>query len=109
MIQEITNNRIALAALCRRYRVHRLRLFGSAATGAFVHESSDLDFVVEFADTHNADYVDRYLDFADALEQLFHRRADIVTERSIRNRYFREEVERTARVVYEERTQEASA
>jgi predicted nucleotidyltransferase len=51
MIRDVEQQRRALADLCRRYRVRRLRLFGSAATGAFAPETSDLDFVAEFADT----------------------------------------------------------
>lgn len=96
MIGEIERHRGAVSALCRQYRVRKLRLFGSAATGVFAPATSDLDFVAEFAGTHSADYPDRYLDFAEALERLFNRRVDLLTERAIRNPYFRTEVERTA-------------
>ena len=102
MIPEISQQQANLAALCRRFRVRRLQLFGSAATGAFVPATSDLDFIVEFANTQTADYADRYFDFAEALEKLFDRRVDVLTKRSIRNPYFRAEVERTARVIYED-------
>lgn len=102
MIPEIGQQQVNLAALCKRYRVRQLQLFGSAATGTFVPATSDLDFIAEFRDTQAADYADRYLDFAEALEELFHRRVDVLTKRAIRNRYFRLEVERTARVVYED-------
>lgn len=37
-----------LTRLCQRYGVRRLDLFGSAATGRFRADDSDLDFVVEF-------------------------------------------------------------
>ena len=100
MIREIEQNRSAIETLCRRYRVRRLELFGSAATGTFVPATSDLDFVAEFADTQSADYADRYMDFAEALETLFRRPIDLLTPRSIRNPYFRAEVERTARLIH---------
>jgi uncharacterized protein len=106
MIGEIEQQRSTLAALCRQYRVRKLRLFGSAATGAFVPATSDLDFVAEFANTQSRDYPDRYLDFAEALEKLFNRRVDVITERAIRNPYFRAEVERTAQVIYESHVDE---
>ena len=109
MIGEIEQQRSAMAALCRQYRVRKLRLFGSAATGAFVPATSDLDFVAEFANTQSRDYPDRYLDFAEALEKLFNRRVDVITERAIRNPYFRAEVERTAQVIYETHTEETPA
>ncbi len=59
MIREVEQKRSALAELCRRYRVGQLQLFGSAATGTFALDTSDLDFVAEFADTQAADYADR--------------------------------------------------
>jgi predicted nucleotidyltransferase len=39
-----------IVELCRQFHVKRLEIFGSAATGAFRPESSDLDFVVDFGD-----------------------------------------------------------
>jgi uncharacterized protein len=109
MIGEVEQQRSAVAALCRQYRVRKLRLFGSAATGAFVPATSDLDFVAEFANTQSFDYPDRYLDFAEALERLFNRRVDLLTERAVRNPYFRTEVERTAQVIYETHAEETPA
>jgi len=109
MIPEINQQQANLATLCLRYRVRRLQLFGSAATGAFAPATSDLDFIAEFADTQAADYADRYLDFAEALEKLFNRRVDVLTKRAIRNKYFRAEVERTAQVIYEDANQKTVA
>jgi predicted nucleotidyltransferase len=106
MIPEIDQQQENLVRLCLRYRVRRLRLFGSAATGGFMPATSDLDYIAEFADTQAADYADRYLDFAEALEKLFNRRMDVLTKRAIQNKYFRSEVERTARVIYEDANQE---
>ena len=109
MIPEINQQQANLVALCLRYRVRQLQLFGSAATGAFVPATSDLDFIAEFADTQAADYADRYLDFAEALEKLFNRRVDVLTKRAIRNKYFRAEVESTAQVIYEDANQKTVA
>jgi uncharacterized protein len=105
MIPEINQKQASLATLCSHYRVRQLQLFGSAATGAFVPATSDLDFIAEFADTQAADYADRYLDFAEVLEKLFTRPVDLLTKRAIRNKYFRAEVERTAQVIYEDTNQ----
>lgn len=109
MIREVEQQRLALAELCRHYRVRQLRLFGSAATGAFAPATSNLDFVAEFADTQAADYADRYFDFAETLEHLFNRPVDVLTKRAIRNPYFRAEVERTAQVLYEDPAQKTLA
>jgi predicted nucleotidyltransferase len=96
----VANHLDEIRVLCRKYGVLRLDLFGSAVKGTFNPESSDLDFVASFADRKNLDYADRYLDFADALEALFERRVDLVTEQGIKNPYFREEIEETRRRVY---------
>ena len=93
----------ALADLCRQHGVARLRLFGSAATERFDPDASDLDFVVAFAD-RSPGYADRYLDFAEALEQLFGRDVDLVTEHSVQNPYFRRSVASTQQLVYERRS-----
>jgi len=109
LIELIETKRGELAELCRRYGVERLYLFGSAATGRFVPASSDLDFVVEMADRQpTGSYADRYFGFADELERLFGRPVDLITEQSIRNPYFRREVEATRQLVYGQPRKEAA-
>ena len=101
LIDLIEAKRGELAGLCRRYGVERLYLFGSAATGRFVEASSDLDFVVEMADRQpTGSYADRYFGLAEELERLFGRHVDLITEESVRNPYFRREVEATRQLVY---------
>ena len=109
VIALIEQNRDALARLCRQYRVERLELFGSAAKGSFQPGSSDVDFLVTFADARPGTYADRYLGLLLALEQLFEREIDLVTERSIRNPYFRRAVEATRQLVYDGRDEEVAA
>ncbi len=109
MIDIVTQHRDQIAALCRQYGVRRLDLFGSAATGAFDPETSDLDFVATFADTRSPNYADRYLDFADALEALFGRPVDLLTENMIGGPYFRQAVDATRQPVYDERNAPAAA
>ena len=90
-----------LAALCRRFRVERLEVFGSAVTGAFRPESSDLDFIVDFGNEPLGPWAGRFLDFADALESLFGRHVDLIMPSSIRNPYFRQAVDASRRLIYE--------
>ena len=105
----IEQYRDVIRALCQQYGVRRLDLFGSAATGAFDATTSDLDFVATFADTRSPGYADRYLGFAEALETLFGRSVDVITERSIRNPYFRQAVEASRQPIYDERDAPAAA
>ena len=109
MIDLVAKHMNEIAALCRRFGVQRLDLFGSAATDTFDPATSDLDFVAAFADTHLPGYAERYLDFADAMEAVFGRPVDVLTENMIRSPYFRETVEATRRPVYDARDAAAVA
>lgn len=109
MVAVIEQKKAALEELCRRYGVERLYVFGSAVSDHFDSRSSDLDFLVNFADRGpTGEYADRYLGLAESLERLFGRRVDLVTEQSVRNPYFRREVESTRRLVYERPHQETA-
>lgn len=98
--QILRPRRDALAAICRRHHVRRLELFGSAAAGADNAGHSDLDFLVEFAAPPPASYADTYFGLMEALEQLFGRPVDLVVASTIRNPYFRADVERTKTLLY---------
>ena len=89
-----------LERLCRRHRVQRLDLFGSAATGAH-GPTSDLDFLVEFqpTDSHRV-YANAYFGLLEGLQELFGRPIDLVVESTIDNPYFRESVEESRTPLY---------
>ena len=107
MIEMIAQKKDELVDLCRRFKVDHLDLFGSAATGRFDPSSSDLDFIIEFEDRAAPGLLNRYLDFAAALERLFGRPVDLLTPRSIRNPYFRQTLESTKETIYDCRVQSA--
>ena len=89
-----------LKALCRKYHVAELYLFGSAANGDFKEESSDIDFLVNFQPMTSYERYKAYFGIIEDLEQLFNRSVDLVEEQAIRNPYFREEVEETRVKLY---------
>ena len=99
----------ALTELCRRFRVERLYLFGSAADGRFKAGRSDLDFLVALENQPPGEYSDNYLGLAQALEQLFQRRVDLVTGGSIRNPYLRQTILSTRQLLYDRRDEEVAA
>ena len=83
----VEQHRATLAALCRRYGVRKLELFGSAASGHFDPASSDIDFFYEF----NADPTslsDRFFGLLEELERLLGRKVDLVSARDVHNPYF---------------------
>lgn len=89
-----------LHALCRRFHVAGLALFGSAASEGFHPSPSDFDFLVEYLPEAKEEYPDVYFDLKAGLEVLFGRPSDLVMTRAIRNSYFREEVEETKVSLY---------
>ena len=100
MIQEITAQSAAIESLCRRFRVRRLELFGSAATGRFNPQSSDLDFLVEFDSLRANEYADAYFGLLEELEKLFRRDVDLVVAASVKNPYLRESIQGSRTLLY---------
>ncbi len=89
MIALIEERVAELRALCVEHLVVRLSLFGSAAREDFDPATSDLDFLVAFAELPPGELSRAYFDFADALTRLFGRKVDLVTEGTVRNPYRR--------------------
>jgi predicted nucleotidyltransferase len=92
--------RAELEALCRRYGVLRLELFGSGAVGHDRQGESDFDFLVEFDSLAPGTYADAYFGLREALEALTGRPVDLVVASAIKNPYFRQVVERTKTLLY---------
>ena len=84
-----------VAALCQRHHVARLDLFGSGAMDRFKPGTSDLDFLVEYLPGATAGFGGDFFALKSDLEALFGCAVDLVDHASIRNPYFREEVEQT--------------
>jgi len=100
MVSPIDHYRDELEKLCRRYHVRRLELFGSAASGEFNPESSDLDFLLMFEKLEPAAYADAYLGFYEDLTALFDRRIELVSSTAITNPYFLESIQRNRETLY---------
>lgn len=100
MLPLIEQHREAIAALCTRYGVERLDVFGSALDASrFDPERSDIDLLYVF-DTRSPRLADRYFAFVEAMESLLGRRVDLVSDLDITNPYFRQRVERERVVLY---------
>ena len=101
MIRLIEDNYEVLKKLCRKYRVRRLEVFGSALTGKnFDAETSDLDFLVEFQTLRQGEYADTYFGLLEALEGLFDRHVDLVMPRAIKNPCFLESINKNRKGLY---------
>jgi len=100
VIAEIEKHRVELEGLCRRYRVRRLELFGSATTAAYRPGESDIDLLVEFEVEGLPGYADRYFGLLESLEQLFGVSVDLVVATAIKNPYLLDAVTRTKAPLY---------
>ena len=95
-VHGITIDEARLGGLCRRHRIRRLALFGSVLSPAFGPES-DVDVLVEFEPGHVPGL--RFFSIQDELSALIGRKVDLHT-RGFLSRYFRDEVEAQAEVLY---------
>ena len=89
-----------IAKLCRQFGVVRLDLFGSADTGDFDPDRSDVDFLVEFAASTPLGALDTYFGLKEALEALFGRPVDLVMACAVVNPFLLSSIERTRRPVF---------
>ena len=101
MHADIETRREALGALCRRFGVMRLEIFGSAARGDdFDPVRSDADFLVEFRPESDLSPLGQFFGLARALESLLGRPVDLVERGAVRNSFVLATINRTREVVY---------
>jgi predicted nucleotidyltransferase len=97
----IDERRVELEVICRRHGVARLELFGSALTGSFDPQTSDLDFLVEFLPEHDlGPWMKDFFDLIDDLQELFGRKVDLVFGSGIRNPYLKRNINATRTLLY---------
>ncbi|MCZ7662546.1 MAG: nucleotidyltransferase domain-containing protein [Thermoleophilia bacterium] len=100
MVSVLEDNRDAVAALCARYGVVRLDVFGSALRADFRPGESDIDLLAQFAPRDPYELAEAYFDLLDELRDLLGREVDLVMVGAIKNRYIAEDIERTKRLLY---------
>jgi uncharacterized protein len=106
-IDEILKERLGvdradLVALCDRFRIVELGLFGSALRDDFRTDGddpSDVDLLVVFEEGYRQPYED-YLDLTETVEALFRRKVDICQKNLLENPYRRAKILRSTQVIY---------
>ena len=92
-----------IITLCKKYKVAKLWVFGSILTPHF-NDDSDVDFSVNFdSETINReglDWADIFFDFMHELENIFERRIDLVCDDAVKNKFFRDELDKTKLLIY---------
>jgi len=98
MIAVDTSN---VKTLCEQYSLKSFALFGSVTSDTF-NDSSDIDVLISFDSTQQDNYFDSYFSLKEELELYWDRSVDLVVEKEFRNQYFRESVEKSKIVLYEQ-------
>ena len=96
----IAQHRSGISAICQRYRISRLEVFGSAARAVdFNPASSDADFLVEFAPDAQPG-LEAFFGAKADLEQLLGRGVDLVEPGAVRNPYVLASINRNRESIY---------
>lgn len=91
-----------LVSVLSRHPISSAYLFGSVLTDRF-NKESDLDLIVNFKEGLDPlEAGEHWWSIHDQLRDLLNREIDIVTERSLKNPYFIEELKNTRYKVYGE-------
>lgn len=85
--------------LCKSNRVKTLFAFGSVLRDDF-NELSDVDLVVDIDEKDPFKYTDLYFHIKSKLEEILKRQVDLLEERAIKNRIFRQQFENTKVEIY---------
>ena len=88
-----------IIALCKKYKVAKLWVFGSILTPRF-NDQSDIDFSVVFHYDQIQDLFITFFDFIEELQLVLGRKVELVDETAIKNPYFRSELNNTKRLIY---------
>ena len=101
MIQPFLQQKLSvLIPLFKQYNVSTAYAFGSVTTDKF-NSKSDIDLLVDFDETMEpAERGEMIWQMWDDLEKIFKRRVDLVTEKSLTNPYFIEELNEKKMLLY---------
>jgi hypothetical protein len=100
MNELINKNREQLNELFRKHKVVKAAVFGSALTDRF-NTNSDIDLLISFEEGLDPVYNgELWWSLYDELRKLFNKEIDLVTECSLKNPYFIDEIKKTRQVIY---------
>jgi len=96
----ISQHRADISAICQRYQIRRLEVFGFTARGDdFDAEHSDADILVEFSPEAPAD-LHRFFGIKSELETLLGRGVDLVEPGAVRNPFVLASINQSREAIY---------
>jgi uncharacterized protein len=88
-----------IKGLCELNKVNTLFAFGSVTNESF-RLDSDIDLVVDIEDGDPISYSDKYFNLKFQLEEIFKRHIDLLEQKAIRNKFLKNEIDRTKVLIY---------
>jgi predicted nucleotidyltransferase len=96
----IENSKISqIQELCKLNKVKTLFVFGSAIRNDF-NKDSDIDLIVDIEENDPFTYTDLYFNLKTKLEEILKRKVDLLEERAIKNRFFKQELDNSKVLIY---------
>lgn len=96
----IDQHRNEISSICKRYRVSKLDVFGSAARKVdFKINSSDADFLIEFEPDVQVG-LDQLMGIKTELEKLLGRNVDLIESQAVLNPFVKASIQRHQESVY---------
>ena len=96
----IDQHRNEISSICKRYRVRKLDVFGSAARKVdFKINSSDADFLIEFEPDVQVG-LDQLMRIKTELEKLLRRNVDLIEPEAVLNPFVKASIQRHQESVY---------
>ena len=97
----IEENLDKIIEICQKFGIERIYAFGSVITNRYDPEKSDLDFVVEMEEMPPLIRGENLIGIWEALEDLFGKNVDLISNHPIKNPYLRRSINRTKLLIYD--------
>ena len=91
--------------VCSEHKVDQMFVFGSVLTKDF-NENSDVDFLIKFGEIDLYDYFENLLNLKESLENILHRKIDILEVQAVKNPYLKKSIDNSKLLIYGNETPE---
>lgn len=98
-MKEINEHIDEIKQVCTSNKVKSLFAFGSVTTDD-LRPDSDIDLIVDIDENDPLEYTDYYFNLKFGLEELLNRQIDLLEQRAIKNKFLKNQIEKTKVLVY---------
>ena len=99
IVKILSANIEQIQEICATTGVRTLYAFGSVTNLKF-KEDSDIDMVVDIAETDPIAYSDFYFTLKEHLESVLNRHVDLLEQKAIKNPFLKKEIDQTKVLIY---------